>query len=86
MSGVPAALCRSPAPCAACECRVYREWPITEASDVRRAFPHLSEATDVQAWISYQKACAQCFTADRARLYHDFFNNMGQVALHILTW
>ena len=58
---------------AALDCRIYRDWPITEVADVRRCFPDLTHASDAEAWIGYVKACAACFRPDRARLYVDFF-------------
>ena len=58
---------------AALDCQVYRGWPVTETDDVRRCFPNLASASEAEAWIGYQRACAACFRPDRARLYHDFF-------------
>ena len=60
---------------AACGCSVYRGWPVTEVGDVRRCWGSaLDGATDVEAWVAYERACARAWRPDRARLYVDFFH------------
>lgn len=58
---------------AAMDCHIYRGWPITEVSDVRRCFPSLADQSDAMAWVGYERAVARAFRADRSRLYVDFF-------------
>ena len=63
-------------------CHVYRGWPITEVSDVRRCFPQLADLPDAQAWLEYERCFSRVWRRDRARLYVDFFNRhltMGDV-------
>ena len=55
------------------QCKVYRGWPITEVSDVRRCFPSLAGQSDAMAWVGYERAVARAFRSDRSRLYVDFF-------------
>ena len=52
---------------------IYRDWPITEVEDVRRAYPRLANRSDVEAWVGYERAVAKAWRGDRARLYVDFF-------------
>lgn len=54
-------------------CRVYRDWPITETSDVRRCYPELAHLSDAEAWVEYERTFSRLWRRDRARLYIDFF-------------
>jgi len=54
-------------------CRVYRDWPITEVSDVHRCYPHLADLGETQAWVEYERCFSRLWRRDRARLYIDFF-------------
>ena len=61
---------------AALGCRVYRGWPVTEVSDVRRCFPTLADpdsVSDAEAWVRYERAVARAFRADRSTLANRSF-------------
>lgn len=54
-------------------CKVWREWPITEVEEARRAFPSASTLPEGEAWNHYHRAISAVWKADRARLFVDFY-------------
>lgn len=54
-------------------CTVWRDWPITEVEDARRAFPAAAELPDAEAWLHYERTVAKRWRPDRARNYVGFF-------------
>jgi len=76
---------------AALGCRLYRDWPIMEATDVKARFPHLASNTDVEAWVAYERMF-EPWWRDRQLLYLDFycrhltFGDVGCSLSHLALW